>query len=87
MSSVVLGQTVVYNANGKQKVGLVVGTHESVNPDTSVEQPLPDHAHLVVFSPTGSVYFRQNVPVFDGDVPEVEGESPLFEKFATPVAV
>lgn len=66
-----LGTHVTYfSSNGKQKTALVVGDPNSVvvtevgGPNDGAVPPLAENErHLVVFSPTGAVYLKQNVPV------------------------
>lgn len=66
-----LGTHVVYlSSNGKQKTALVIGDPSSIEvnevggPNDGAVPPLADNErHLVVFSPTGAVYVKHNVPM------------------------
>ena len=61
--TVQLGQNVTYiSAKGQKKAALVIGTHESIEEGTSVPQPEEFALNLLIFSPTGSVYAKANVP-------------------------
>lgn len=61
------GKTVEYrDGQGFVKVGLVVGTRDSVSKDGTATRPEKNAANIQVFSPTGKTYFRTNVPVGDG---------------------
>lgn len=73
MAKATLGQTVTYvGANGKKKVGLVIGTADTIEEGTSVPSLEEDQVHLLVFSPTGNAYMRTNVaPQSDEKVTEV----------------
>lgn len=58
-----LGQVVTYvGSAGTQKAAMVVGTAESVRPGTDVPALEGNEVHLTVFSVTGTVYMRHNVP-------------------------
>lgn len=66
------GTHVIYfSSNGKQKVALVIGDQDTIEvnevggPNDGAVPALNgdnDERHLVVFSPTGSVYVKHNVP-------------------------
>ena len=69
------GTNVIYfSSNGKAKVALVVGDPETITVnevggpnDGAVPAILNEgERHLVVFSPTGSVYIKHNVPEGQG---------------------
>jgi hypothetical protein len=58
-----LGQPVTYtDSRGYQKAAFVVGTSDSVQPGHDLPVPDEGHAHLAIFSPTGAVYARHNIP-------------------------
>ncbi len=58
-----LGTAVTYySAKGQPKAALVIGTHESIEADTSVPQPEEFNLNLLVFAPNGNVYPKVNVP-------------------------
>lgn len=58
-----LGQAVTYtDTRGRQKAAFVIGTNDSVEPGHDLPVPEEGHAHLAIFSPSGQVYTRHNVP-------------------------
>lgn len=65
---VTLGQAVTYiGSNGKQKVAFVLGTRDSITEGTDVPRPAANQANLMVFSPSGRVYLRNQTPVATDD--------------------
>ena len=67
-----LGTAVTYfSAKGQPKAAIVIGTHETIEVDTSVPQPDEFNLNLLVFAPNGNVYPKVNVP----PVSDVQKES------------
>ena len=67
LTAIALGTPVEYrDSNGRRKAALIVGTAESIDEGSSIEVPDEGHAHLAVFSPTGSRYMSLNIPEGEG---------------------
>ena len=67
MAKVRLGDTVRYtDGAGFEKAALVVGTRRSVQDGTAIKRPEKGSANLRIYSPSGQVYTRENVPQGDG---------------------
>lgn len=58
-----VGQPVTYVSKGREKAALVLATASSIEPGGPLAVPEEGSAHLVVFAPTGSVYYRGSVPM------------------------
>lgn len=66
MAKISLGTAVEYrDSQGFAKLGFVTGTRQSVNKDSEL-RPDKGSAHLVIFSPTGKTYSRQNIAEGEG---------------------
>lgn len=62
-----LGARVEYrDSQGYAKLGLVTGTQDTVSASSNVPGLGKDEAHLIVHSPSGNTYTRQNVRQGDG---------------------
>ncbi len=67
MANFKLGSRVVYiDGDGFEKIAEVVGTRESVQDGGKATRPEKGSAHLLIKSPTGKTYFRENVPFGEG---------------------
>lgn len=61
-----IGQFVTYtDTKGHSKPALVTATPESLTEGTNLPELSDTQLHLVVFSPSGNIYPRQNVPFVD----------------------
>jgi hypothetical protein len=62
-----LGRRVEYrDGAGFRKLGIVTGTAETVTKGTGVTVPGQGNAHILVISPTGKQYHREDVPAGAG---------------------
>ncbi len=62
-----LGARVRYvDGDGFEKLAFVTGTRDTIRKDGSVARPDKGAAHLLVVSPTGKQYARENIPQGDG---------------------
>ena len=67
MAKIKLGTMVEYrDSNGYAKLGVVTGTRKTVQKGTGIARPDKGSAHLVVFSPSGKTYTRNNIAEGDG---------------------
>lgn len=75
-----LGQTVTYiSTKGYEKLALVTGTPESVQPGHDLPELPEGYLHLVVIAPSGKVYPRLSVPseAVAKDIPDFAAEGEL----------
>ncbi len=62
-----LGKRVKYtDGDGYEKLAFVTGTRDSVRKDGTAVRPDKNAANLLVVSPTGKQYHRENIPAGAG---------------------
>lgn len=67
MAKLKLGKRVEYrDSNGYRKLAFITGTADTIEGGNGVAVPAADAAHLLVVSPTGKTYSRENISLGDG---------------------